>query len=262
MTKRNLRVFFLLPLHFCFLFCTEASQAFHILIDPGHGGTDRGAVYGSAKESQIVYQISEQLQKRLQTEGFQVSLTRGPSNGLSLKNRIEKSKNLKTDLYVSLHANAVADPRVKGFEYFFEPMTSNRIIDTTKSTKTLSQKEEVAEIFDDLKNQFRQRKSLNWAQKINEQLPGNIKQAPFYVITRADSPSLLIEVGFLSNPTESKKLMTANYQNEIAEKITKAISTYANQRRRIACAKDSNSQPSKDSASVTECDHTIEKITN
>lgn len=238
------------------------NKNFHILIDPGHGGSDQGAVYGSAKEAQIVYQISELLKKKLVETGFRVDLTRGAKEKLSLRQRVEKSKKYKTNLYVSLHANAVSDSRVQGFEYFFEPSASPAQKPKARPAQTLSQAAEVSEIMTDVKNQFRQRKSLFWAQKMNEQLPGNIKQAPFYVISQNDNPSLLIEVGFLSHPIESQKLRALNYQNEIAEKMAKVISNYAQQRRRIACATNSNSQSSKDSASVSGCDQTIEKITN
>lgn len=195
------------------------------MIDPGHGGYDHGAVYGKAKESQIVLQISSELKKQLEADGYKVSLTRASNVPVSLEQRVQKSEKEGADLYVSLHANAVQDARVEGVEYFFE------LPRLPKSNSTLSKKTEVEDILLDLKNQFRQRRSLSLSESFNEQVPGRIKQAPFYVLSKNQIPAVLVEVGFLSNNQESKKLQNLSFQKEIAEKMSKAIQSFEQQRK-------------------------------
>ena len=105
------------------LFVSVIAQAnpLYVVIDPGHGGSDAGAVYGDAKESDIALKVSLQLKKLLEKDrDFKVSLTREADFNLSLEERVQKAEKQKADIFLSLHANASNDQRAKGVEFYFQ----------------------------------------------------------------------------------------------------------------------------------------------
>lgn len=226
---------------FIILLFYYSSWAVNIVVDPGHGGTDKGAVYGKAQESKVVYDISMQLKELLEKNKFEVSLTRHKDEFVSLKKRVEISQEKKADLFVSLHANATEDRRAKGIEFFLQPpkvTTAFAHKDLTDEdlkfasepiddTISLSKKADIKKIISDLHQQVKLKKSINLTSNLKKDLPGVIKQAPFYVLTRTQVPSVLIEVGFLSHPKENKKLLSEEYQKHLAEKIYSSIENYS-----------------------------------
>lgn len=230
----------------------SSASAFHIVLDPGHGGIDKGAVYGSAKEADLVLKVSQQLKKLLEKDPqFQVTLTRTEDRSLSLPQRVEIAEKKKADLFVSLHANAALDQRAKGVEFFFQnslppdeeslflasqenQMMVNQVeIQTISGEDELSKKGDVAAIVEDLRRQNRMHQSLRLTQVLTKiwetdanAAPATIKQAPFYVVSKTSMPSVLIEIGFLTNPRESKQLLSSDYQQNLAQKIYSALSAY------------------------------------
>lgn len=215
--------------------------ALNVVVDPGHGGNDKGAVYGQAQESKVVFDISLQLKELLEKNKFSVSLTRKKDEFVSLKKRVTISQEKEADLFVSLHANATEDRRAKGIEFFLQPPK----IDTAFAHKDLSEEElklaqeassdsqiglskkaDIQKIVSDLSQQMKIKKSIHLTTALKKDLPGVIKQAPFYVLTKTQVPSVLIEVGFLSHPKENKKLLSEDYQKQIAEKIYSSIENY------------------------------------
>lgn len=252
------------------------AQALHIVVDPGHGGADRGAVYGPAEESKVTLKVAQKLKSELEKKyHHQVTLTRTTDNYLTLHERVQLAEKAQADLFVSLHANAATDPRAKGAEFFFQNPWSNedeeiqRAIETAEldlqqSQKVddpgLSKKSQVQSIIQDLYRQNRVYQSLELSLIFNEQIPGHIKQGPFYVIMRTKIPALLVEMGFLTHPRESKKLISDEYQAELAEKMAKSLDIYS--ARCAAYSAMNNSPSSAGSASVGPCDRIKEKITN
>lgn len=221
--------------------------AYHIMIDPGHGGVDTGAVRGSAKEATLVLKVAQQLKKLLEEKtSYQVSLTRNADTVLSLPERVKKAEKANADLFVSLHANAASDARAKGVEFFFQnalppdedslflaSMENQNVNDTSVivlDDGEPSKKGDVAAILEDLKRQNRIENSLKLTEVLaqvwnaeNVHSKAAIKQAPFYVISKNSMPSVLIEIGFLTNPQEVKSLMTPQYQSQVAQKIFSAL---------------------------------------
>lgn len=219
------------------------------MLDPGHGGVDTGAVRGGAKEADLVLKVASQLKKMLELDSnFQVSITRTSDVNLSLPERVKKADRAKADLFVSLHANAATDVRAKGVEFFFQntlppdeeslylaSLENQNIKDDTETSEASgstepSKKSDVAAILEDLHRQHRIASSLQLTQMLakiweKESLGDKtaIKQAPFYVISKTNMPAVLIEIGFLTNPAEAKKLMTPRYQQEVAQKIRNAL---------------------------------------
>ncbi|WP_374074248.1 N-acetylmuramoyl-L-alanine amidase [Bdellovibrio bacteriovorus] len=233
------------------IWSTQAS-ALHIMLDPGHGGVDTGAVHGAAKEADLVLKVAQRLKKLLEKDTqFQVTLTRAQDRNISLPARVKMAETAKADLFVSLHANAASDQRAKGVEFFFQNnlppdeeslflasqenqmILNNKEIHDISGGDELSKKGDIAAILEDLHRQNRMVSSLRLTQTLthvwnNDEnaSQATIKQAPFYVISKTSMPSVLIEIGFLTNPREAKKLLTTDYQNDLAQKIYSALLSY------------------------------------
>lgn len=200
---------------------------FRVIIDPGHGGSDLGANRDSFIESKIVLSIADKLKADLEKESVQVSLTRDTDSHLSLQQRVQMANELKADLFLSLHANWSSSKQVSGFEFYFatQPQFQQKNA-TTHLTKPL---EVVEKIKADLTLLGRQKLSLEFSQQAQQQIADQksvIRRAPFYVIENTTMPAVLIEVGFISNRREAKKLSSPEYQSEIAELLTKSILSY------------------------------------
>ncbi len=215
-----------------------------VVLDPGHGGFDKGAVYGAAEESKIVLLLGQKIKSQLEStaskEKFKVTLTRSKDEFVSLKQRVSLSKKWEGDLFVSLHANASTDQRAYGLEFFmntsrrknsFASVTTRQpaaVLDTTlDSPVELSKSKDVSRILKDIRQNIQSQKSLKLTRTLQSDLPGNIKQAPFYVLAQTQIPSVLIEVGFLSHPKDNKKLLNEEYRNDLAIKIADSIKRYA-----------------------------------
>lgn len=234
------------------ILCASPASALHIMLDPGHGGLDTGAVYSGAKEADLVLKVALKLNQLLAKDPqFKVTMTRTSDHQLSLPDRVKLAETSKADLFVSLHANAASDQRARGVEFFFQnnlppdeealflASQENQMITNSRETAAISGGEElsksgdVAAIVEDLQRQHRMNSSLRLTQTLTQvwdtdttAAPATIKQAPFYVISKTSMPSVLIEIGFLTNPRESKKLLSAEYQSDLARKIYTALSFY------------------------------------
>jgi N-acetylmuramoyl-L-alanine amidase len=221
-------------------FTAISSHSLTVILDPGHGGFDKGAVYGSAKESHIVLNLGRKIKEYLEQDNLNVTLTRSKDEFLTLKQRVQLSKKIDGDIFVSLHANASSDRRAYGLEFFLTPNRKNKSFASVShgnesasqkadmdETIELSKSKDLQKILKDIKQNIQSQKSLKLTRTLQNDLPGNIKQAPFYVLTQTQMPSVLIEVGFLSHPKDNKKLMNEEYRNELALKIADSIKRYA-----------------------------------
>ncbi len=228
------------------------AASFHVILDPGHGGIDTGAVHGKAREAELVLKVANQLKLLLDKNAdFKVTLTRTTDRIISLQDRVSLAEKHKGDIFVSLHANAAADQRAQGVEFFFQnylPPDEESLFLASQENQNmmaakehaaisgeeeLSKKGDIAAIIEDLHRQNRVRGSLRLTQTLNQvwnneqkPRPSSIKQAPFYVISKTSMPSVLIEIGFLTNPREAKMLLNSDYQNGLAQKIYTALVTY------------------------------------
>ncbi len=198
-----------------------------IIIDPGHGGTDRGAVYGKAEESKIVLNIAKILKKILEDKHqMDVFLTRETDQSLTLMERVRKAEKDNADLFISLHANAATDKRAQGLEFYIQEPWSQTNAVTDTQHNDLSKKSDVSAIISDLKNQNRMISSLKISKILANNLSGSIKQGPFYVISKTSMPAVLIEVGFLSHNKDQKQLISPSYQKNLAEKMAGSIKQF------------------------------------
>jgi N-acetylmuramoyl-L-alanine amidase len=219
-----------------------------IVIDSGHGGKDPGTIgnYLHTKEKNITLAYAKELFKQLKNnQNFQVYLTRNSDNFISLRKRVEIARKKGADLFISLHANAINDDDISGFSiYTLSEQSSD------KQAELLAKKENQADIIngvdfsqasiDIMKTliDLSQRSSKNLSAIFANKVIKNIKQneieiiqnthrfAGFAVLTAPDMASVLIELGYLSNPNEEKLLNNHSYKRKICESIVKAIEDY------------------------------------
>lgn len=232
------------------LFCLSLmASPLQLTIDPGHGGTDAGAVRGKAREADIALHVAEALQALVnQDEVFHASLTRKGDGALSLNERVQIAEKQKADLFLSIHANAASDRRARGVEFYFQnhlpPDEETLYLANSENQMTKTQdnsgseleptkKNDVMAIIEDLKRQQRMKSSHKLSRKLLEawnaetKVDNNaIRQAPFYVVSKTNMPAVLVELGFLTNPKEAERLMDPSYQKEVAGRIYAGLKRY------------------------------------
>ncbi len=172
-----------------------------IVIDPGHGGKDPGAVSGGSTEKAIVLAVSQSLEKKLKAAGASVMMTRASDTYPALADRVNFAKKNYADMFVSIHANAAA-ASANGTETFYDT-SSNLNGEESKLLAAEIQKQIVA--------------LLNMRDR-------GIKDNGFYVIKNNDMPSVLVELGFITNTSDREKML--KNQDLFAEAIYRGILEY------------------------------------
>ncbi len=214
-----------------------------IVIDPGHGGKDPGCkILGKYKEKNITLALGKRLAKKLKKEiGCEVYLTRDKDTFLTLEQRTAIANMKKADLFISLHVNAHDDTRIHGLETYFLNMATNRDAVMIAARENATSEKSISDlqtILNDLMMNTKIRESSRLAHRVQEGMVGGtgkwyggirslgVKQAPFYVLIGAQMPAVLLEVGFLSNRIERKRLVNKTYQERLAAGITHGIKSY------------------------------------
>ncbi len=218
-----------------------------IVIDPGHGGKDPGAIgRRGLKEKDITLKISKMLRKELEKKlDARIILTRDRDAYIPLEERTAIANSKGADLFVSIHVNASPRPRASGVETYFLGITSDRETmrlaarENSTNTKSMS---DLEYILNDLIRTAKTNESSRLAARVQTSLVshlrkkysgvnGNgVKGAPFYVLMKAAMPSILVEVSFISNPREEKRLRDERYLREIVKGISTGILDYINNR--------------------------------
>lgn len=213
----------------------------YIIIDPGHGGKDAGAIgKWGIREKDITLSVSKKIANILAKEyGFKVVLTRETDTFVSLKQRAEIANNLNAKLFVSIHCNYAKKDNASGPETFFLSVartSEERAVEALENSVIKYELEEVDEIkyivSDILQNAYL-KESQKLAFFIHSRINKNrndrgVKQAGFYVLRGVYAPSVLVELGFISNEKEAKLLTTEAYQDELAKNIAQGIRDYIN----------------------------------
>ena len=216
-----------------------------IVVDAGHGGRDSGAVgINKTLEKNITLSVAKKLKKKLEASNFKVVLTRKNDTYLKLRKRVSIARNNKADLFISLHADYHNNKKVSGVSVY---TLSEKASD--KEAEALARREnkedliegldlsveskEVANILIDLAQRETMNQSSYFVNYLLEKLGLKTKLlqrthrfAGFAVLKAPDIPSVLIEMGYLSNKNDAKLLVTDNYQNKIADGITDAVLGY------------------------------------
>ncbi|ADH86572.1 N-acetylmuramoyl-L-alanine amidase [Desulfurivibrio alkaliphilus] len=217
-----------------------------IVIDPGHGGKDPGAISPSGiKEKDVTLRISRLLAAQLRRQGNEVILTRDRDIFLPLEERTAIANSHEADLFISVHANAAANRQARGVEtYILDVVASDdqamRVAarENASSARSFS---ELQGIVQELLNHAKLQESQQLAEFVHQttltSLRGafggqiedrGVRRAPFVVLIGAQMPALLVEVGFLSNPEEERLLADERYLNRLVQGIAEGINHYAN----------------------------------
>jgi len=215
-----------------------------IVIDPGHGGKDPGAAgyLNGVLEKNVTLEIAQRLAAKIRERlGCEAILTRDKDTYLSLEERTAIANTKNADLFVSIHTNAHGKMASHGAEtYFLNLATDEDAIllaarENATSTNNISDLEDIlSELMKNAK-QDESRRLARYVQEamVNERNPiygrvkdNGVKEAPFYVLLGAEMPCILVEVAFITNPGECRKLNMAAYQEEIANAIATGIQRY------------------------------------
>lgn len=239
-----------------FLICVGSgiyAQNFKVVLDPGHGGKDFGAVRGVYVEKKIVLDVAEKVGDLLKKDkGISVVYTRKTDEFIELRERTAIANREKADIFVSIHANAVKNaPSASGTETFVMGLSKN------ESNLEIAKKENAVITLEDnyessysgydpskpesligltlIQEQF-VTQSIELASKVQTRFTNDadrknrgVKQAPFVVLYTAFMPSILVELGFLSNSDEGEYLNSEEGKNELARSIANAIIDYKKQ---------------------------------
>lgn len=218
-----------------------------ILIDPGHGGRDGGAIgYGRHLEKDVVLQIANRLAKVLKQDGYRVKMTRSKDKTLSLKYRTKYTRKMKPDLFISVHANSVPKKKAhkaKGIEiYYLDPkrgfQRSSRLERKENAADYNAMDSSITKLFSATQSRTKVIESnflaIDMGQNVVSRLrekhfkvkDAKVQGGNFWVLVGANSAAVLVEVGFVSNPTEVKMLINRKYQQAFAEGLADGVDQY------------------------------------
>ena len=218
-----------------------------IVIDPGHGGIDPGAIgINKILEKDVVLALGKELKKQLKATGqYRVRLTRNTDRFIKLRNRVKFARDLNADLFISLHADSIRKKNVRGASFYTlsekasDKQTARLAANENKSdiiagVDLSMEDKEVASILVDLtmrdttnQAKFCANKLLNSFISKNVHILDNAhRHAGFAVLKAPDIPSVLVEAGFMSNRKEAKMLNTSSYHKKISSALVKGINEY------------------------------------
>jgi len=221
-----------------------------VVIDPGHGGHDPGAVGPTGlREKDVVLDIALKLREILSKDPtLDVHLTRDHDIFIPLEERTAIARKKEADLFISIHANASPNRAARGVETYLLNWTNdeeairvaareNYISMKRMKEKMTAYKNDVERILNDLSRDYKRDESLKLAHLVQNSIISDIggerrminlgvKQALFYVLVGASMPSILAEVSFISNPEEEKLLAKDGYREAIARSIASGIKRY------------------------------------
>lgn len=214
-----------------------------IVIDPGHGGKDPGAMAFGLKEKDIVLDIAKKLAPALKKElGCDVVLTRKDDSFISLEERTAIANTNNADLFISLHINAHQSAKVRGLETYYLNLTTNaeamRVAARENATST-HQMSELQDILSDIMKNSKIDESSRLAQQVHNSILSEadkrgfseiknlgVKQAPFYVLIGAQMPAILIELAFISNEKDVDNLKSTTFIDMLTKEISDGVRAY------------------------------------
>jgi N-acetylmuramoyl-L-alanine amidase len=215
-----------------------------VVIDPGHGGHDQGTTGPKGLlEKDLVLDVSKRLGKLIEDGmGAEVIYTRSDDTFVPLEGRTALANEKKADLFLSIHANSSSVAHVSGIETYYLNFTDSKDALDVASRENASSEKSVFELHDIIQKitlHDKAEESREFAGRIQTSLyslsarnfPGEknrgVRKAPFVVLIGANMPSVLAEIGFLSNPKEEALLKKPEYRQKLAESLYRGLSRYA-----------------------------------
>ncbi|MDO8445856.1 MAG: N-acetylmuramoyl-L-alanine amidase [Deltaproteobacteria bacterium] len=215
-----------------------------IVVDPGHGGHDPGAIgYGGMKEKDVVLDVGRRLRKILTEElGVEVIMTRDTDIFIPLEERTAIANTSGADLFVSLHCNASRNKKAGGIETYslnFATDEESMRLAAKENATSMKNISDLQVILNDLMLNSKVNESSRLARYVQDSLldilfdngdrpkDRGVKQAPFYVLVGAQMPSILVEMSFITNKEEARKLSDEKFQRTVAESIADGVRKYS-----------------------------------
>ena len=216
-----------------------------IVIDPGHGGVDPGALGTRSREKDIVLAFSKELVRQLKaTRRYDVYLTRSSDIYIPLRQRVQIARNRNADLFISIHADAIKKKNIRGLSvYTLSEKASDREAAALAKKENQSdiiagvdfgdQLPEVTNILIDLAQRDTKNASVKFAESLISSARGKTllldrthRFAGFRVLKAPDVPSVLVELGFITNRTDEKQLSSSKWRRRVATGMVEAIDNY------------------------------------
>jgi len=216
-----------------------------IVLDPGHGGQDPGAISISGKyEKDLTLKMAKETKKLLERAGYNVVLTRDKDVFITLRGRIQKAHEANGDLFISIHADSARNRSAQGLSVYTISETAS-----DKEAAALAEREnkadilmgmdlgeyqpEVGNILIDFAKTYTMDQSAKYADEVVKEMKKEIKLVPnahryagFVVLKSPNIPSVLVEMGYLSNKEEDKLLQKESYRNKLSKALVQAVRTY------------------------------------
>jgi N-acetylmuramoyl-L-alanine amidase len=212
-----------------------------IVIDPGHGGRDPGALGAGVSEAEVVLDVALRLEKLLRAAGVDVVLTRRTDEYVPLEERPAIAIREQADLFLSIHANASRSRSARGVESYFLNLSTDPAAEEVAARENAATNKTINNLPDMLKaitlnNKLDESRSFAaviqraMATQLRDANSGirnlGVKQAPFVVLIGADIPSVLIEIAFITNPQEGRLLKSGAFRQRIAQALFDAVRGY------------------------------------
>ena len=216
-----------------------------IVIDPGHGGLDPGALGTRSREKDIVLAFSKELVRQLKaTRRYDVYLTRSSDIYIPLRQRVQIARNRNADLFISIHADAIKKKNIRGLSvYTLSEKASDREAAALAKKENQSdiiagvdfgdQLPEVTNILIDLAQRDTKNASVKFAESLISSVRGKTllldrthRFAGFRVLKAPDVPSVLVELGFITNRTDEKQLSSSKWRRRVTTGMVEAIDNY------------------------------------
>lgn len=213
-----------------------------IVLDPGHGGEDPGAVgINGTYEKDVTLDVALRLRRRLEERGYTVLMTRGADETVSLRERVEYANQQPTDLFVSIHANSFPDAPVNALEtYYFGANTERTLLrlaeaENSGSDYTLA---DFNDMIRRLASTVKLQESRRLAVSVQRSLVSNtrvetpdvqdwgVKAGPFVVLLGSDAPSILAEISVLTNSEQATRLQSGAHREQLASFLEEGVLNY------------------------------------
>jgi N-acetylmuramoyl-L-alanine amidase len=220
-----------------------------VVIDPGHGGRDPGALgLYKVREKDVTLKLAKTLGVKLERLGFEVLFTRDSDRTMRLEERTAIAEAARADLFVSIHANSAPRRSVNGIETYYLDKNHERHSLTVAARENGVSRDQVNELqktlaklrVSELSGYSRHLADLVQAEMVGG-LPWRyrvkdlgVKKGPFYVLFLSDTPAILVEAGFVTNKTEAKRLRSDAYIEALADRIAKGVARYRDSGERVA----------------------------
>ncbi len=221
-----------------------------ILIDPGHGGDEDGAIFSSLKEKDITLRISKQIKEKLKKD-YKVYLTRSVDKNVSLEERAALAELLDVDIFISVHINSSKDRRSNGIETYYLKNNKTEIIKKISDIENTNLKGEkllINNILIDLIIGKTSSLSKKLAKSVHHKITvgpmkkyklknRGIRPGPFYVLALSKRPSILLECGFISNKNDRNKILNDKFIDSYAISVAKGVRKYFSSTKKYTLSK-------------------------